>query len=1021
MQPQILKDIEDLQKNIGDLSVDHDHLKEDYDKHLGDFETLSQLPKVADVEIEGRTLVNLMGRAGNAIYKQLKDVDDITCSLDYNVDEFVYTKKSLSTQWLANMSSYSCMKTDRYYIGLAEVRGETDTIDINIQASYALPQKVKIGQGTTFSTAYFAVHTPKVYEGSTEGWYIDLVTDVRPENINKKRYIKNIRIYEINKEIYDKIETDPEYTGENLAEKYPYVDDIKCIMNPYIESKENLLDIPLSVGVSYHGLGFHSMEAYSDIRAAYNRKIYLVSGEKYTISSDIYNKIPGLEIRMGAFTGNESTIDHTNDILGNWGTMYDKDITFTMPQNMKFVMIAVRKTGDAKFTDAEKQILQRSKASLVKGESAIPYDQCNNSRIMFETTLYEGEKITKDIDGNYIKTFDNYKIGEKKCVGDKNRIYCEYDSDGLITSICVTCENDILYFLDFYGNILEEGDSYDARPNKIVYEKSGGDEYKIQVHSNFTGWGANYTPSNVEAIAFLLGWKMFVDDGGACGPYDGEGKKAWAKLWCGCGIKGSGKENQPNLSNTVRDSQTSQLPKHLNDMGYTPFRILYKISEKITESVKTIGELAISKHSMLTASSGLILNEGNNFEKKDGINIGINGYYSKAKHRVDNFLSVRNIKNNNIYNYKINNLLSVSDYIVNVGKQNITLPNLQNINIGDIEYDYTMIDLDTIKSFKYNIKKSNISLSKPYNNSIFQNIRQTVVSNPNLLVNGNFRVWQRGTKFSTNVLDDNKYCADRWKYYGVECIQRELDESGIYLRNSKKDRWGGISQVIPISDLPDIVGKTVTVSCKMFEPIEKSNVYLRIGLSDDIILSHCVSNNFVNMKGSSFASVSIDVSDYKYLAVWINTDFTQEHAYCLSIDYVKLEIGNTATPNIPRSYDEELKLCQRYYQKFLSNMMVDSHYVSTNYIWFKTQFNIPMRIIPTIDIVYDKLNMPNISSTTDDGTQVYTTGFEFQISSYSNSTVTISAKKENHGIFTRNHPHLSFGTDSYLTLDAEIY
>ena len=37
----------------------------------------------------------------------------------------------------------------------------------------------------------------------------------------------------------------------------------------------------------------------------------------------------------------------------------------------------------------------------------------------------------------------------------------------------------------------------------------------------------------------------------------------------------------------------------------------------------------------------------------------------------------------------------------------------------------------------------------------------------NLIINGNFDVWQRGTTFNTATVSDH-YSADRWKYYNYD-------------------------------------------------------------------------------------------------------------------------------------------------------------------------------------------------------------------------------------------------------------
>ena len=62
--------------------------------------------------------------------------------------------------------------------------------------------------------------------------------------------------------------------------------------------------------------------------------------------------------------------------------------------------------------------------------------------------------------------------------------------------------------------------------------------------------------------------------------------------------------------------------------------------------------------------------------------------------------------------------------------------------------------------------------------------------------------------------------------------------------------------------------------------------------------------------------ISIDTASMANIAVFIWVDDTDAAVDDeLFITQVKLELGDTATTYQPRSYGEELALCQRYYQK----------------------------------------------------------------------------------------------------------
>lgn len=154
------------------------------------------------------------------------------------------------------------------------------------------------------------------------------------------------------------------------------------------------------------------------------------------------------------------------------------------------------------------------------------------------------------------------------------------------------------------------------------------------------------------------------------------------------------------------------------------------------------------------------------------------------------------------------------------------------------------------------------------------------VSNPNLLINGDFKVNQRG---NTTYTEAGKYTVDRWKLLSGTV---DVAENGIVLN-------GTIIQKLEHSPNAPVVAS--------------SNA------------------------GSIF---------YKNGAVTISTTTPT------LISFAKLEVGTTATPFSPRSYAEELAMCQRYYQIlridsacYLSN--INSIYPNVNLVNH-------LRIKPTI-------------------------------------------------------------------------
>lgn len=152
------------------------------------------------------------------------------------------------------------------------------------------------------------------------------------------------------------------------------------------------------------------------------------------------------------------------------------------------------------------------------------------------------------------------------------------------------------------------------------------------------------------------------------------------------------------------------------------------------------------------------------------------------------------------------------------------------------------------------------------------------ISNPNILINGDFRVWQRGDRINT---EKNKwiYTADRFRVNGVATIEKT--NKGLYV--SYTSGRVQIQYILDDADYTKLLGKKITVSyCK--NDIEY------------ILYS-------TEVAGQVIFSMELDRWD--------------------TLNWVKAEIGDTATPYQELPYAEELARCQRYYRE--TPFMVSGH------------------------------------------------------------------------------------------------
>lgn len=222
------------------------------------------------------------------------------------------------------------------------------------------------------------------------------------------------------------------------------------------------------------------------------------------------------------------------------------------------------------------------------------------------------------------------------------------------------------------------------------------------------------------------------------------------------------------------------------------------------------------------------------------------------------------------------------------------------------------------------------------------NKTEKYVSNPNILINGNFQIWQRESPITGTGI----YSADRYITNGTA----EKTDNGIKISsNSTTGEWW-IRYYFDPPDLERIKNKKVTISFR-----------LRGGRSFPLELRSYISgfNSIANFTTTtewivqSYTFEITDISTKPYFGFVSNGGLNGND--WIEIEWIKMEVGEIATLFSPRSYDEELRLCRRYYQiygrkasfstsRWLQGVIVSAEEGSAN-------FEVPifeMRIAPTV-------------------------------------------------------------------------
>ncbi|WP_010499664.1 hypothetical protein [Paenibacillus elgii] len=210
-----------------------------YGLQIVDAKRTAPLEKVC---IKGRTLVNLLGRDGNCeslipFTSSPPNVYQGTAALDSA--NKVYGNNGIKigigngyTLATIAKSGIPCLK-NKFYVAIAEVKNGNASNGIRVVLSGG-----NYGQTVPYqtTTTAFVLSVSKFSSGSSTNLQVDVAVS---GTTGQYAYVDGIRLYEITQDEYNAIDS---MAPEQIAVKWPYVDDMKNIYSPYIiKYGENLL------------------------------------------------------------------------------------------------------------------------------------------------------------------------------------------------------------------------------------------------------------------------------------------------------------------------------------------------------------------------------------------------------------------------------------------------------------------------------------------------------------------------------------------------------------------------------------------------------------------------------------------------------------------------------------------------------------------------------------------------------------------------------------------------------------
>lgn len=298
-----------------------------------------------------------------------------------------------------------------------------------------------------------------------------------------------------------------------------------------------------------------------------------------------------------------------------------------------------------------------------------------------------------------------------------------------------------------------------------------------------------------------------------------------------------------------------------------------------------------------------------------------------------------------------------------------------------------------------------------------------IASRPNLIINPDFSINQRGQK----SYNSGGYTFDRWQLYNTGNVVENLSNGyGIKLSAPSTIASQVLFQQKIEININHLLGKTLTVSAKISGYVATNNNYQ--------IICRChntesyggnITSATIDVTRTGILSASVTVpSNTLSISVLIRSSGQVSGDY-IDIDWIKLEVGSVATEFIPPLIAEELPKCKRYYQRFTTKS--DYREYGIGFIASTTTAHIMIPLGGEMRLDNPTLSVSDISHFTvrfgtNVGNLVQTTISKMELRAYLKSGFFVTATLANtldieYGVASLR----SANTDGYISLNAEIY
>lgn len=542
------------------------------------------------MEMDGRTLVNLLGKDGNGeSLTQFTTTGTVALS---------------TTQKKSGSNSIKCTSTGAVSYGYKDYPYPLDSTKQYIIGCWVYVETYAGGIGLLIRDVGTLTTRYSVSTTSDLGWqfvYIKIPTSNTLVGTGFRllfgntgantatSYFDDIRIYELNTADYTAIGT-THTTSAQIDALIPYVDSMKSIFNPYVISEgKNLFDGQLAIGgISVAGADYSDTKSLRSVN--YTRVVsstqytYKITNEQATIGVDTFY-IVEYDINKTFISRTLCTVSSgAGTVSTNSATAYVRLFAYQV------------KSDDSNVTDTE---LSYMKLQLELGSIATDFTPQNQSYQFIQDTFRSNpqgtvaDKLYQDGSGNYrkIKRFEVVDL-DGSLAWTYSTDYTGYKRIRVPFLTGQQSGGKYEEVVKYDGKILNRSADY-ASISELYYNNTDSYIY-FNILDNDAGWGELYTPSTAEQQAYFYGYKM---NNGTFGTNYSSGTKTWIPWGA--------------VDNTGAVTVVPTTPSTAITGGtYDYYKLQYQLADEQDVAVEVEGTLEVFEgDNQISVGAGIIVRE----------------------------------------------------------------------------------------------------------------------------------------------------------------------------------------------------------------------------------------------------------------------------------------------------------------------------------------------------------------------------------------------------------------------------